>query len=118
MAFWNTLFKPTCPDCGEKITGEPVEVEGAKICKGCMKKRRRAEAERAAETAPARAWTLVQSCLQCPEAPPAGYALAADVALPCATQNEIDEEDAKILVANGCKLVAEGANMPSTLGAI
>ncbi|MCA9552510.1 MAG: hypothetical protein KC933_20925 [Myxococcales bacterium] len=38
------------------------------------------EAERAAETAPARAWTLVQSCLQCPEAPPAGYALAADVA--------------------------------------
>ncbi|MCA9570590.1 MAG: hypothetical protein KC656_22265 [Myxococcales bacterium] len=49
MAFWNTLFKPTCPDCGEKITGEPVEVEGAKICKGCMKKRRRAEAERAAE---------------------------------------------------------------------
>jgi glutamate dehydrogenase (NADP+) len=40
------------------------------------------------------------------------------VALPCATQNEIDEESAKILVANGVKYVAEGANMPSTLGAI
>ena len=37
-----------------------------------------------------------------------------DVALPCATQNEIDEEDAKTLVKNGCMCVAEGANMPST----
>ncbi|PLX05501.1 MAG: NADP-specific glutamate dehydrogenase [Marinilabiliales bacterium] len=37
-----------------------------------------------------------------------------DVALPCATQNEINEEDAKTLVANGCMCVAEGANMPST----
>ncbi len=36
-----------------------------------------------------------------------------DVALPCATQNEIDENDAKILVKNGCICVAEGANMPS-----
>ena len=41
-----------------------------------------------------------------------------DVALPCATQNEIDEESAKILVKNGVKYVAEGANMPSTLEAI
>ena len=41
-----------------------------------------------------------------------------DVALPCATQNEIDEESAKALVANGVKYVAEGANMPSTLEAI
>ena len=40
------------------------------------------------------------------------------MALPCATQNEIDEESAKILVRNGVKYVAEGANMPSTLGAI
>ncbi len=37
-----------------------------------------------------------------------------DVALPCATQNEINEDDAKALVANGCICVAEGANMPST----
>ncbi len=41
-----------------------------------------------------------------------------DIALPCATQNEINEEDAKTLVANGCKAVGEGANMPSTLEAI
>lgn len=41
-----------------------------------------------------------------------------DIALPCATQNEIDEQAAKTLVANGVKYVAEGANMPSTLEAI
>ena len=41
-----------------------------------------------------------------------------DAAFPCATQNEVTEEDAKTLLANGCKCVAEGANMPSTLGAI
>ena len=42
---------------------------------------------------------------------------ACDVALPCATQNELDLEDAKTLVANGCKAVCEGANMPTTLDA-
>ncbi len=41
-----------------------------------------------------------------------------DIALPCATQNELDEEDAKNLVQNGCMCVSEGANMPSTPGAI
>ncbi len=41
-----------------------------------------------------------------------------DIVLPCATQNEIDEESAQKLVANGVKAVAEGANMPSTLEAI
>jgi len=41
-----------------------------------------------------------------------------DVALPCATQNELNEEDAKNLVKNGCTCVAEGANMPSTPEAI
>ncbi|MDR1437061.1 MAG: NADP-specific glutamate dehydrogenase [Candidatus Symbiothrix sp.] len=41
-----------------------------------------------------------------------------DIALPSATQNEIDEDDAKLLVANGCFAVSEGANMPSTPGAI
>jgi glutamate dehydrogenase (NADP+) len=41
-----------------------------------------------------------------------------DIALPCATQNELDEKDAEALVANGCRLVAEGANMPSTPAAI
>lgn len=41
-----------------------------------------------------------------------------DVALPCATQNELNEEEAKALVANGCICIAEGANMPSTPEAI
>ena len=46
------------------------------------------------------------------------WTIPCDVALPCATQNEIDEESAKALVAGGVKYVAEGANMPSTLEAI
>ncbi|MEE3400670.1 MAG: NADP-specific glutamate dehydrogenase [Methanomethylophilus sp.] len=46
------------------------------------------------------------------------WTVPCDIALPCATQNEISEESAKILVKNGCWAVAEGANMPSTPGAI
>ena len=38
--------------------------------------------------------------------------------MPCATQNELDEQDAQTLIANGVLCVAEGANMPSTLGAV
>ncbi len=41
-----------------------------------------------------------------------------DIALPCATQNELSEEDAKMLVENGCFCVSEGANMPSTPEAV
>ena len=46
------------------------------------------------------------------------WTIPCDIALPCATQNEIDKEAAKTLVANGVKAVGEGANMPSTLEAI
>ncbi len=46
------------------------------------------------------------------------WTIPCEVALPCATQNEIDEESAKVLIANGVKYVGEGANMPSTLEAI
>lgn len=46
------------------------------------------------------------------------WSLQCDVALPCATQNELQLEDAKMLVENGCQIVAEGANMPATLDAI
>lgn len=45
------------------------------------------------------------------------WSIKADIALPCATQNELDLEDAKALVANGVIAVAEGANMPTTLDA-
>ena len=44
--------------------------------------------------------------------------LECDVAMPCATQNELHAEDARLLIKNGCVCVAEGANMPSTLEAI
>ncbi|WP_152397402.1 NADP-specific glutamate dehydrogenase [Paenibacillus guangzhouensis] len=46
------------------------------------------------------------------------WSIPCDIALPCATQNEINEESAKLLVANGVKAISEGANMPSTLEAI
>lgn len=46
------------------------------------------------------------------------WTIPCDVALPCATQNEIDGDSAKILLKNGVRYVAEGANMPSTLEAI
>ena len=46
------------------------------------------------------------------------WSIPCDVALPCATQNEIDKESAELLVKNGVRYVAEGANMPSTLEAI
>ena len=46
------------------------------------------------------------------------WTVKCDIALPCATQNELLEEDAKALVANGCYAVGEGANMPSSLEAI
>ncbi|WMJ82358.1 NADP-specific glutamate dehydrogenase [Clostridium sp. MB40-C1] len=46
------------------------------------------------------------------------WTISCDVALPCATQNEISKEEAEILVKNGVKAVGEGANMPSTLEAV
>ena len=46
------------------------------------------------------------------------WTIPCDIALPCATQNELNEEDANTLIANGVRAVAEGANMPSTPGAI
>lgn len=45
------------------------------------------------------------------------WTVKCDIALPCATQNELNKEDAETLIKNGVKLVAEGANMPSTLEA-
>jgi glutamate dehydrogenase (NADP+) len=46
------------------------------------------------------------------------WSVACDCAFPSATQNEIDREEAKTLLKNGCKLVSEGANMPSTPDAV
>lgn len=46
------------------------------------------------------------------------WSVPCDIALPCATQNEIDSTDAETLITNGCKCICEGANMPSTKDAI
>ncbi len=46
------------------------------------------------------------------------WSIPCDIALPCATQNELDENDAEKLISNGCFCVSEGANMPSTKDAI
>lgn len=46
------------------------------------------------------------------------WGIKCDIALPCATQNEVNEDDAKELVKNGCFVVSEGANMPSTPEAV
>ena len=46
------------------------------------------------------------------------WSIKCDIALPCATQNELDGDDAKTLTDNGCFVVAEGANMPSTPDAV
>lgn len=46
------------------------------------------------------------------------WGVKCDVAMPCATQNEINEEEARTLVNNGCYVVSEGANMPSSLEAV
>ncbi|KIP89368.1 NADP-specific glutamate dehydrogenase [Pseudomonas fluorescens] len=46
------------------------------------------------------------------------WSLPCDIALPCATQNELDAEAARMLLGNGCVCVAEGANMPTTLEAV
>jgi glutamate dehydrogenase (NADP+) len=45
------------------------------------------------------------------------WSIPCDIALPCATQNELNEQSAKLLIANGVKAVGEGANMPTTLEA-
>ncbi len=46
------------------------------------------------------------------------WGIKCDLAFPCATQNEVNEDDAKELVKNGCYLISEGANMPSTAEAV
>ena len=46
------------------------------------------------------------------------WGVPCDVALPCATQNELLGDDARMLIANGCKAVAEGANMPTDLDGV
>lgn len=80
-----------------------------------VKEVERASLTRYAELVPTAQYTAVKDY---PEGKHAVWCVKCDAAFPCATQNELNLEDAKTLLANGCKCVAEGANMPSTINAI
>ena len=80
-----------------------------------VKEVERASLTRYAELVPTAQYTAVKDY---PEGKHAVWCVKCDAAFPCATKNELNLEDAKTLLANGCKCVAEGANMPSTIDAI
>ena len=80
-----------------------------------VKEVERESLSRYAELVPSAVYTPVSSY---PEGRNAVWSVPCFAAFPCATQNELNLEDAKILLANGCHCVAEGANMPSTLDAM
>ena len=80
-----------------------------------VKEIERASLSRYAEIVPSAVYTPVSSY---PEGRNAVWSVPCFAAFPCATQNELNLEDAKLLLANGCQCVAERANMPSTLDAM
>lgn len=80
-----------------------------------VKEVERASLSRYVELVPSAVYTPVSSY---PEGRNAVWSVPCFAAFPCATQNELNLEDAKALLANGCQCVAEGANMPSTLDAM
>ena len=80
-----------------------------------VKEVERASLTRYAELVPTAKHTPVA---EYPEGRNAVWSVPCFAAFPCATQNELNLADAKTLLANGCKCVAEGANMPSTLDAV
>ena len=80
-----------------------------------VKEVERASLTRYAELVPTAKHTPVA---EYPEGRNAVWSVPCFAAFPCATQNELNLADAKVLLANGCKCVAEGANMPSTLEAV
>ena len=80
-----------------------------------VKEVERASLTRYAELVPGAKYTPVADY---PAGRNAVWSVPGDAAFPCATQNELNLEDAKALLANGCKCVSEGANMPSTLEAV
>ncbi|MBB5143837.1 glutamate dehydrogenase (NADP+) [Desulfovibrio intestinalis] len=92
------------------------DAEGIKV--DVLKQVKEVEREslsRYAELVPSAVYTPVSSY---PEGRNAVWSVPCFAAFPCATQNELNLEDAKTLLANGCHCVAEGANMPSTLDAM
>jgi glutamate dehydrogenase (NADP+) len=80
-----------------------------------VKEGERARLTRYAELCKDAVYTAVEKY---PQGRNAAWSAPCQAAFPCATQNELNEEDAKQLLANGCILVSEGANMPSTIKAV
>ena len=80
-----------------------------------VKEVERASLSRYAELVPSAKYTPVSDY---PQGRNAMWSVPCFAAFPCATQNELNLADAEVLLANGCKCVAEGANMPSTLDAV
>lgn len=97
-------------------SGALYHAEG--ICLNTLKELKEDRAERLEaylETHPAATYVPVSDY---PDNGHAVWRFAGEVAFPCATQNELTEADAKVLVDHGCIAIVEGANMPSTQGAI
>ncbi len=80
-----------------------------------VKEVERASLTRYAELVPGAKYTPLS---EYPAGRNAVWNVPCDAAFPCATQNELNLEDAKVLLSNGCKCISEGANMPSTLEAV
>jgi glutamate dehydrogenase (NADP+) len=80
-----------------------------------VKEVERASLTRYAELVPGAQYVPVEDY---PEGKHFVWTVPVDAAFPCATQNELNEADARCLIENGCRCVAEGANMPSSIAAI
>ena len=80
-----------------------------------VKEVERASLTRYAELVPSAQYVPVEDY---PEGKHFVWTVPVDAAFPCATQNELNEADARCLIENGCRCVAEGANMPSSIAAI
>ncbi|MCI8799063.1 MAG: NADP-specific glutamate dehydrogenase [Lachnospiraceae bacterium] len=105
---WQLGAKPvTCSDS----TGWIYDPEGIDVA--LLKEVKEVKRARLTEYAAARPGAQYHECAGGSNV----WTVKCDVALPCATQNELHLEDAKNLVANGCFAVAEGANMPTTMDA-
>ena len=110
---WQIGAKPVtvCDSRGMIYDADGIKVDVLKQ----VKEVERASLTRYAELVPGAKYTPVTDY---PAGRNAVWSVPCEAAFPCATQNELNLEDAKVLLANGCKCVSEGANMPSTLDAV
>lgn len=110
---WEVGAKPVTVSDSRGMIYDPsgINVDALKL----VKEVERASLTRYAEMTPSAKYTPVGDY---PKDRNAVWSIPCFAAFPCATQNELNAEDARTLLQNGCKCVAEGANMPSTLEAV